>query len=144
MIDKVEVYKDHVNVIDYKTGNYKKDKLMNSSLDPEGIGGDYWRQLVFYKILLSSDNKYNINMATGRIDYLEPDKFKKEFKSETVEVTPEDMQHVGSQIAQMYDAIHKYQFDTSCEDQDCRWCNFATEHYKTQSQEMKPGHVFDV
>ena len=83
-------------------------------------------------------------MATGRIDYLEPDKFKKEFKSETVEVTPEDMQHVGSQIAQMYDAIHKYQFDTSCEDQDCRWCNFATEHYKTQPQEMKPGHVFDV
>ena len=144
VIDKVEVYKDYANVVDYKTGKFKKEKLYNNTEDADGIGGDYWRQLVFYKILLSSDNKYNLNMVEGRIDYIEPDKQSKKFKSEAVKVTTEDMQLVGEQIVKMYQDIHNYQFDTSCEDKSCRWCNFATEHYKTQPQELKPGQVFDV
>jgi DNA helicase-2/ATP-dependent DNA helicase PcrA len=134
VIDKVEVYKDHANVVDYKTGSHKREKLKDNNSDAEGIGGDYWRQLVFYKILLSSDNKYNINMVEGRIDYIEPDKKSKKFHKEAVNVTAEDIEHVGRQIVDMYDAVHAYKFDTTCEDKECRWCNFATEHYKTQLQ----------
>ena len=144
VIDKVEVFKDYVNVVDYKTGKYKKEKLYSNTEDADGIGGDYWRQLVFYKLLLGSDNKYNLNMVEGRVDYIEPEKQSKKFKTEAVQVTPEDMQIVGEQIVNMYDAIHKYKFDTSCDDKACKWCNFATEHYETRPQEMKPGQVFDV
>jgi len=145
VIDKVEIFKDHINVVDYKTGSFKTDKLKSSSADAKGIGGDYWRQIVFYKMLLDSDNKYNWTMSSGRIDYLEPDKYKKNaFITKSVNVTAEDIQEVGKQIENMYAAINKYEFDKTCEDEKCRWCNFTSEHYKTRPQELKPGQVFDV
>jgi DNA helicase-2/ATP-dependent DNA helicase PcrA len=51
-IDKLEFNGKDVTVIDYKTGDPEKcsDKLARPGKEPNG--GDYWRQAVFYKILL--------------------------------------------------------------------------------------------
>lgn len=68
-IDKVEYYENEITLVDYKTGDYKSDytkkKLLSMEDDKEDIGGDYWRQAMFYKILLDNDknNKYKATCA---------------------------------------------------------------------------------
>ncbi|HTE12573.1 MAG TPA: ATP-dependent DNA helicase, partial [Chitinophagaceae bacterium] len=55
-LDKLEFTGKLVNVVDYKTGKYanaKKKLFPPNDKDPNG--GDYWRQAVFYKILLDND-----------------------------------------------------------------------------------------
>ena len=55
-LDKIEFEGKNVTVVDYKTGKLKnaKDKLHGPTHDDPN-GGDYWRQAVFYKILIDND-----------------------------------------------------------------------------------------
>ncbi len=125
-LDKVEIFKDHVNVVDYKTGNpvngFKKTKRPD---DKNPDGGDYWRQLVFYKLLLLSDKKHNWNMETAEIDFLEPDRKTGEFSSWKYVVSPEDTEFVANQIQEVHKKILNYEFDTGCGESDCSWCTFV-------------------
>jgi DNA helicase-2/ATP-dependent DNA helicase PcrA len=70
-IDKIEFNGKQVVVVDYKTGKYENAKKKFKRPDKEAVekaitvnkepnfedlhGGDYWRQAVFYKILLDYD-----------------------------------------------------------------------------------------
>lgn len=139
VLDKVEIHKDHVNVVDYKTGKQKPEKIKRKSDKPEDIGGDYWRQLVFYKLLLDSDKKHNWNMVAGKVQYLEPDQYSKKFVTKEVLITSEDLQTVGTQIVETFEAIKSYKFDTTCTDQKCKWCQFATENYPMMAVEAGDG-----
>lgn len=141
-IDKVEIYKDHVNVVDYKTGSYKSEKLRPVS-DKNEHGGDYWRQIVFYKMLLDSDTKNGWTMSAGKIEYLEPDRKTGEFKEVQLAVTAEDIQTVGEQIVNTWEGIHKHDFDKTCDDKECRWCNFVENNYKLEADTEEHDHSYD-
>lgn len=54
-IDKIECEEGVIRLIDYKTGKAKNavDKLVPPS-EKEPLGGDYWRQAVFYYVLLTN------------------------------------------------------------------------------------------
>ena len=71
-----------VNVVDYKTGDPDKaiPKLKGPS-DKDPNGGDYWRQAVFYKILLIIMNKKTGKSISTEFDFIEPDK-KKNYRKE--------------------------------------------------------------
>ena len=131
-IDKVEIYKDHVHVVDYKTGKYKSDKLRHPKGEDEP-GGDYWRQLVFYKMLIDSDKKYGWIMSTGKIAFIEPDRKSQEFTTKELVVTPDDTNVVGKQIVDTMDKIKAYDFNKTCDDKECRWCNFVENNYQFKS-----------
>jgi DNA helicase-2/ATP-dependent DNA helicase PcrA len=133
-LDKVEIYENHVNVIDYKTGNasngMKKTKRP-SERDP--IGGDYWRQLVFYKLLLESDRKHNWKLKTAEIDFLEPDRKTGEFKDWKYDVKDEDVVLLKEQIRECYENITAHNFDTGCGEVDCKWCQFVEKNEMIQN-----------
>ncbi len=147
-IDKVEVFKDHVNVVDYKTGKYRSEKLQRpkKTEDPKDLkrlGGDYWRQIVFYKMLLDSDTKNGWKMAAGKISFIEPDRKTGDFTTKEFSVKPEDMQIVGQQITETYENIKAYKFDQTCEDEKCRWCNFTTNNYDLQADTEEHDFSYD-
>ena len=51
VIDRIDFLDNQtVHIVDYKTGSHKKDKL-NPPTAKNPHGGNYWRQLIFYKIL---------------------------------------------------------------------------------------------
>lgn len=54
-LDKLEFNGKQVNVVDYKTGDIEKakDKVLPPD-EKQPNGGDYWRQAVFYKILVDN------------------------------------------------------------------------------------------
>ncbi len=126
-LDKVEISGNDVDVIDYKTGKYRREKLEAAS-EKNPLGGDYWRQIVFYKLLLLSDRKHNWNMTAGVIDFVEPDKYNK-FRTEKIFVQDQDIEIVGQQIEETMANIKAYKFDETCDNEKCTWCNFVKDKY---------------
>jgi len=123
-IDKIEFDGNNATVIDYKTGDPDKcaEKLARpGSKDP--VGGDYWRQAIFYKILVDLNPK-NWNVSTIAFDFVEPDK-KKQYRKETISVSTIDVDIVKGQIHEVWNKIQRKDFYTGCGKQDCHWCNFV-------------------
>ena len=123
-LDKLEFSGKEVNVVDYKTGNVDnaKDKLKPPQ-EKIPNGGDYWRQAVFYKILLDNHNRDWIAVSS-EFDFIEPDK-KKNYRKEKIFITPEDITTVKQQIKMVWDKIQQHDFYTGCGKPDCHWCEFV-------------------
>jgi DNA helicase-2/ATP-dependent DNA helicase PcrA len=124
-LDKLEFDGKEVNVVDYKTGDIEKakDKLLGPS-DKNPDGGDYWRQAVFYKILVDNYEGKNWKVISSEFDFIEPDK-KKQFRKEKIVISPEDITTVTQQIKRVWEKIQQRDFYTGCGKPDCHWCNFV-------------------
>jgi DNA helicase-2/ATP-dependent DNA helicase PcrA len=124
MIDKVEIFADHVNVIDYKTGNVDRARSkMKPPANHEDPGGDYWRQILFYKILVDNDPVTNWNVRTGEVRMLEPDN-QDQFRNFKIAVEPGDLEIVGDQLVEVWNKIRQHEFNRGCNKPECSWCNF--------------------
>ncbi len=134
-LDKIEFNGDEVNVVDYKTGKPENGiKKLNPPNEDEPLGGDYWRQIVFYKILLDTYKRQNWKMLTGEIDFIEKAETKtKDFVKVKLSVSKEDISIVKTQIKDVYTKIMNHEFTEGCGDKECTWCNFV----KTHTLEMK-------
>ena len=80
-LDKIEFNGKEATIVDYKTGDPEKcpDKLVRPG-SKEPSGGDYWRQAVFYKLLLDLYPK-DWSVAAVEFDFIELDK-KKQYRKE--------------------------------------------------------------
>ncbi|MEY2903840.1 MAG: hypothetical protein RLY89_2946, partial [Bacteroidota bacterium] len=93
----------------------------------EPNGGDYWRQAVFYKILVDHYDQKNWKVVSTEFDFVEPDK-KKQFKKEKIVISPADMTTVTQQIKTVWKKIQDRELYTGCGKSDCHWCNFVKEN----------------
>ncbi|WP_295126540.1 ATP-dependent DNA helicase [uncultured Chitinophaga sp.] len=130
-IDKLEFDGGEVNVVDYKTGDYQKAikdyRKFERPNERDPNGGDYWRQAVFYKILLDNYKQKNWRVVSTEFDFVEPNK-QKEYHKEKVFITPEDITTVTQQITEVWSKIQNKEFYTGCGKEDCRWCNFVKDN----------------
>ncbi len=123
-LDKLEFFGKEVNVVDYKTGDPEKAKpKLLAPCDIEPNGGDYWRQAVFYKILVDNYTR-QWQVVSTEFDFVEPDK-KKDYQKRKVVITPEDITTVKEQIVVVWQKIQNREFYTGCGKEDCHWCNFV-------------------
>ncbi|HEY4965367.1 MAG TPA: ATP-dependent DNA helicase, partial [Puia sp.] len=123
-LDKLEFDGKQVNVVDYKTGN--PDNAKQKTLGPnekQPLGGDYWRQAVFYKLLVDNST-LGWQVISTEFDFIEPDK-KKEYRKLKVYISPEDEAIVTGQITETWAKIQNHDFYTGCGKADCHWCNFV-------------------
>jgi len=132
VLDRVDLFQNHVEVTDYKTGKYgnSRDKL-KPPLGDADPGGDYWRQIVFYKILLSADAKLTKPMRTGTMDFLEQEYEK--FKRISFEVSEMEIDIVADQLSDSYQRILNKEFTPGCQDDKCKWCNFVNNNFSLES-----------
>jgi DNA helicase-2/ATP-dependent DNA helicase PcrA len=126
-MDKIEFIDDtNINVVDYKTGSidYGSKKLAAPN-DKEENGGEYWRQMYFYKLLCDANSNYkNWNMVSGEFDFIEPNK-KGDLEMHKIEISKDRLQFVRDKIKFVYDNIMQHNFSEGCNDQYCMWCNFV-------------------
>lgn len=125
-IDKIEFNGKEVNMVDYKTGkiDYALPKLKSpDEKNPEG--GDYWRQIVFYQILMDNNKRKDWKMISGEFDFIEKDEKKKGFIKVRLQVAKEEVHIVKSQIKTVYQKIMNHEFSEGCGDKDCEWCVFV-------------------
>lgn len=124
-LDKLEFNGKEVNVVDYKTGDVDKAKeKLKGPNDKNPLGGDYWRQAVFYKILLDNQTKSDWRVVSTEFDFVEPNK-DKDYKKVKIDITPADTQIVMNQIVEVWNKIQARDFYTGCGKEDCHWCNFV-------------------
>ncbi len=124
-LDKLEFDGKSVNVVDYKTGD--PDKAIPKTKGPsdkDPNGGDYWRQAVFYKILVDNYEQKDWKVVSTEFDFIEPDK-KKNYRREKIVITPSDITTVSQQISTAWEKIQNREFYIGCGKEDCHWCNFV-------------------
>ncbi len=129
-IDKIEFDGDSCTVVDYKTGDPDKSASANTAApnDKAPNGGDYWRQMVFYKLLIDNipDRPWKVGM--GMFEYLEKSKKSNEYKRIIIPMFQSDLDVVRGQIKDVWSRIQNHEFDKGCGEEDCHWCNFAKEY----------------
>jgi len=123
-LDKLIFYEDQLEVVDYKTGRYKAAKL-KPPLGPDDNGGDYWRQLTFYKLLLDNDPKRTLKYTSGTMDFVEQSN--NQFYRRSLVISKLDTELVIDQIKESYDRLNNHDF-TGCGEDNCKWCTFANEN----------------
>ncbi len=129
-IDKMEFNGKEVNVVDYKTGDvnsiYTKKKLLAPN-DENHHGGDYWRQAVFYKILIDNMDGKDWKVVSSEFDFVEPDKTRG-YQKRKIFIEPADIETVKQQLTEVWNKIQARDFYTGCGKEDCTWCNFVKEN----------------
>lgn len=129
--DKIQFWGNDIVVTDFKTGKYSNStntgafNLPGSSKNPDG--GNYWRQAVFYKILIDNMPQKKWNILYTQFDYVEPND-KGEFDLHRVDIRDEDVEIVKKQIADTWEQIQQHNFYTGCGSDKCVWCNFVKDN----------------
>lgn len=108
-------------VFDYKTRealslNAIKGQTRNQQ------SGDYFRQLVFYKILLSENPAFKSQIISPALVFVKPDK---EGRCPIIFVPVEnsDVEKVKTEIANLLDSVWSGKFLTeTCDNKDCEYC----------------------
>ncbi len=122
-LDKLEFNGNEVTVVDYKTGSisYAREKLYPPG-EKNPIGGDYWRQMVFYRILLDEQKTKPWKMVRGEFDFIEKNTTSGKFEKKVIEVSEEDVLFVKEQIREVYTRIRNFEFSRGCGKDDCYYC----------------------
>jgi len=97
------------------------------------LGGDYWRQVMFYKALIESDKTQNLKVISGEIDFIEPEA--ENHKRVKIMISDDEFAFVRRQIKDTFSRIQNLEFEKGCEQDDCQWCTFNS--YYQQNQEYK-------
>jgi DNA helicase-2/ATP-dependent DNA helicase PcrA len=136
-VDKLELLQGNsVNLVDYKTGAYDRSKFQPPDPDkvakaetegkepkPKDLhGGDYWRQAVFYKLMVEASPENSYQVASTEFCYVEPDDKTGEFINQRVAITPADEAIVREQIASVFQRIMQREFEQRCTSPYCEWC----------------------
>nr|WP_249665445.1 ATP-dependent DNA helicase [Mucilaginibacter sp. Bleaf8] len=137
-LDKIEFNGNQVTIVDYKTGKlkYAKEKLLRPTTNQPN-GGDYWRQAVFYKMLIDNDRSKSWEATSVVFDFIEPVN-EGEYHKEKIVVMPEDVELVTKQLTETYHKIIAHDFATGCGKKGCEWCHFVRSNFK------QPGNILEL
>ncbi len=133
--------KTTVHVIDFKTGafNSEKKKLLtapmleinNEEASIEDLyGGNYWRQIAFYHLLINNDKRHNYKTLSGEMFFVEPD-IKGNYSREKIFINDDEIKFMENLIKDVYLKIKNHEFSNGCGKKNCEWCNFNT-YYLTK------------
>jgi DNA helicase II / ATP-dependent DNA helicase PcrA len=114
-IDKIEMEDPStktIKVIDYKTSRPKSFAAIKGddiSAHSNIFAGNYYRQMMFYKILCDQSQYVSHNVKYFEIDFLKPDSSGKH-KKVCFEIPSEDIENFKQELKETWDAIQKQEF----------------------------------
>ena len=124
VIDKLEFLEDgSVRVVDYKTGKFKtRNNILGKTKDSDG---DYYRQLVFYKLLLRYYKGGSYQVSKAKLSFVEPDD-KGRLREEEFEIADSEVDELAELIKKVADEIMNLSFwDTECDPSKCEYCDLV-------------------
>jgi DNA helicase-2/ATP-dependent DNA helicase PcrA len=127
--DKIQFWGNDIVITDFKTGSFEKAKRRGEFLRPgekedHPHGGNYWRQAVFYKLLVDNLPNKNWKVLHTQFDFVEPNS-NDGFDIEKLATPADEIEQVTKQISEVWERIQQHDFYTGCGKPDCDWCNFA-------------------
>ncbi|MBL7775667.1 MAG: ATP-dependent helicase, partial [Saprospiraceae bacterium] len=122
VLDKIEWLDDHsLRIVDYKTGLPDPRKAAPPD-ERQALGGDYWRQMAFYTILLRESRIYPESVSSAQICWLEPDK-RDELLQQELRFSLDELAQVETLIRDTWEQIRAARFSPGCGQPNCAWCN---------------------
>lgn len=111
---------DGVQVFDYKTKRGMSEKAIRGETSSED--GNYFRQLVFYRLLLEGDRRYKNKSIETSLVFIRPDD-KGRCPIVTLPITEEDKEKVLSEVQSLVDSVWSGEFvSKKCDEPECQWC----------------------
>lgn len=127
VIDRIEYLEDETVIItDFKTGRFKTSHVSEIS-DKNPIGGNYRRQLLFYKLLYENHIQGNRPVQRVQLSYLEPDATGA-FPLKAYKFEEKEIQDFKGILQDVYTRIMQQDFYNGCGKEQCHWCNFTKYH----------------
>jgi len=131
VIDKIEWLDNNtLRLVDFKTGTPDLKKIAPPD-EKQPFGGEYWRQLAFYRILLENARIYPEPVGKTAISWLEPDK-RGTFPIIEPDYAGADMQLVKDMVRYTWSKIQSRAFNTGCGKEDCGWCRMHRDQTLTE------------
>ncbi len=119
-LDAVVVRDDSVYVYDYKTKQSMTENEIRGNT--KNSSGDYFRQLVYYKMLLEADSRFSGKNIIPALVFVSPDK-KGECPTMSFVIEQGDIEKVENEIKKLVQSVWSGEFlKNDCEDADCKWC----------------------
>ncbi|MDX1666143.1 MAG: ATP-dependent DNA helicase [Saprospiraceae bacterium] len=120
-----------LRIVDFKTGSYDSKRLRRAS-EKEEYGGSFWRQLLFYKVLLEEYDRRDRSVTDCVLIYLEPEK-DGSFQVKTLQYNAQDERFMKDLISETNRKIRSGQFFQGCGESDCQWCQFMEDRMISDS-----------
>ncbi len=128
-IDMMVLEKNNVVVVyDFKTGKAKSRNALLGGTQTQNK--DYYRQLVFYKLLLSLYKKGQFKMREGIIEFVES-ALDGEIKSDSFIIEEIEVKNLIEEIHVMKNSVLSLSFwDKRCGDVECEYCRLRSHFYR--------------
>ncbi|OHA87253.1 MAG: hypothetical protein A3A96_02175 [Candidatus Zambryskibacteria bacterium RIFCSPLOWO2_01_FULL_39_39] len=111
-------------VFDYKTTTGKSINEIKG--DTKNSDGNYFRQLIFYKILLEENNKFKNKEIELALAFIKPDS-KSRCPIISLEVSKSDVERVKREINSLLESVWSGSLlNQTCPDKNCEYCRFKS------------------
>lgn len=113
---------DKLLVYDYKTREAISLRAIKG--ETRGSDGSYFRQLIFYKILLEGNNRFKNRIIEPALVFVKPDK---NGRCPTIflPINKSDTEKVKSEISNLLETIWSGKLlSQTCDDKSCRYCGY--------------------
>ena len=128
-------------IFDYKTGRADAKKLRRPTASAP-LGGSYYRQLVFYKLLYENHRVLSRVVKEGEILFLDPNQ-RGNYLQQSIHITTKDVDHLKTLIQQTYARIQAQDFYDGCGESYCQWCNFVQRNELVDSLKVEVIELLD-
>ncbi len=127
-LDSVVEKAGQVYVYDYKTKEaMSENAIRGKTATSEKEKGSYFRQLVFYKLLIQSQKKYRDKEVLPSLVFLKPT-ISGECKILNLIIADEDIANLRSEISLLLEAVWSDKIlDTKCADKSCNYCTILSD-----------------
>ncbi|MCR4334198.1 MAG: ATP-dependent helicase [Patescibacteria group bacterium] len=113
-----------VFVFDYKTKQVMSENEIKG--ETKNSNGDYFRQLVFYRLLLENDSRFLDKKIIPSLVFVIPDS-KGRCPIITLSVENSDIEKLKTEIKSLFDAVNSGSIITTfCNNKKCEWCQLKS------------------
>jgi len=121
-LDTIVLKEKEALVFDYKTREAMSEKAIKG--ETKDSDGNYFRQLVFYKMLLENNPKYTGKKIEPALVFVKPDS-KGRCPEITLPITKFDIQKAKSEINDLIESVWSGQIISArCSDPNCKYCGY--------------------
>lgn len=120
-IDAIVDSGDLAYIYDYKTREAMNEKAIRG--ESASGGRDYFRQLVYYKILLEENPRFKNRKIFPSLVFVKPDR-KERCPTVTLSINEKDIEEVREEISSLIESVWSGEFlDSKCLNPSCKYCS---------------------